>query len=372
MTAGDAGLAPLFEPFRHGSLSLANRVVMAPMTRWMSPGQVPGADVAAYYRRRAENGVGLIVTEGTTIDHPVASYSVRVPAFHGPALDGWRRVVGEVHEAGGKIVPQIWHVGAMRPPGGDHPNPERMNASPSGLYKPGGKRTTEPLNEDEINAIIASYAEAAHSARELGFDGVEVHGAHGYLIDQFLWSELNLREDGYGGDEVERTRFAVEVMSAIREAVGPDFPVILRISQWKQQDYDARLAKSPEVLGDILRPIADAGVDIFHCSQRRWWETEFEGSPMNFAGWVKHLTGRPTITVGSVGLAGAMSVTDIAENAGALNNLEPLCDRLETGEFDLVAVGRALLGDPAWVRKIQSCQFDALEPFNKAKLETLF
>lgn len=366
-------LAPLFEPFRLGSLDLRNRVVMAPMTRWMSPGQMPGADVAAYYRRRAENGVALIVTEGTTINHPVASYSVRVPAFHGAALDGWRRIVGEVHEAGGKVVPQIWHVGAMRPPGGDHPNPEQMNASPSGLYKPGGKHVADPLSEGEIQAIIASYAEAAHAAKELGFDGVEVHGAHGYLIDQFLWSALNLREDGYGGDAVERTRFAVEVISAIREAVGPKFPVILRISQWKQQDYDARLAENPEALGAILRPLADAGVDIFHCSQRRWWEPEFDGSPMNLAGWVKQLSGRPTITVGSVGLSGALSVTNISEAAaGATDNLAPLCDRLKTGEFDLVAVGRALIGDPAWVRKVQAGQFDALESFNKAKLETLF
>ena len=372
MTQVAHDLAPLFDPFISKSLILSNRVVMAPMTRWKSPGQVPGSDVAAYYRRRAENGVGLIVTEGTTIDHPVASYSVRVPAFHGAALEGWRRVVGEVHEAGGRIVPQIWHVGAMRPPGGDHPNPDMLNASPSGLYKPGGKRIAEPLTETEIQDIVARYAEAARAAQDLGFDGVEVHGAHGYLIDQFLWSALNQRDDGYGGDAVGRTRFAAEVIAAIRNAVGPDFPIILRISQWKQQDYGARLADTPEALAMILKPIADAGVDIFHCSQRRWNEAEFDGSPMNFAGWVKRLTGRPTITVGSVGLASALSIQDLGETAGASADLGPLCARLAAGEFDLVAVGRALIGDPAWVKKVRAGELDALEPFNKAKLETLY
>lgn len=364
---------PLFRAFSGGNLSLKNRIAMAPMTRWRSPGQIPGQDVADYYRRRAENEVGLIITEGTTIDHPVSSYSVRVPAFHGAALDGWRRVVDGVHTAGGKIMPQIWHVGIMRDPRIDeYPNSELPSASPSGLYKPGGKAVFEPMNLATIRAVVDSFARAAADAREIGFDGVEIHGAHGYLIDQFLWSDLNKRDaSDYGGDAIQRTRFAVDVVEAVRTAVGDDFPVCLRISQWKQQDYSARLAEKPELLKAILQPIANAGVDIFHCSERRYWATAFEGSPMNLAGWVKQLTGRPTITVGSIGLAGPMSVTNLGERTEISTDLGPLALRIAAGEFDIAAVGRALLVDPAWARKVKEGRFDELEPFDKAALEAL-
>lgn len=367
----DAALAPLFAPFAAGSLTLPNRVVMAPMTRWHSPGEVPGKDVAAYYRRRAEAGVGLIVTEGTTIGHPVASYSERVPAFHGPALYGWRRVVDEVHAAGGKIVPQLWHVGAMRSPSSDIPNRDHAALSPSGLHKPGAKPTGAAMSAADIASVVAAFAEAAASAREIGFDGLEIHGAHGYLLDQFLWEPLNLRSDDYGGGPVERTRFAVAVVAAMRRAVGPDFPIILRISQWKQQDYTAKLAVDPDALGRLLEPITAAGVDIYHCSQRRYWEPEFAGSDLNLAGWVKRLTGKPTITVGSIGLSGALSLKDIGEGAAANNDLAPLVDSLACGEFDLVAVGRALLADPQWLEKIREGRLDELRLFERTTLDTL-
>ena len=368
----DQSLAPLFQPVSMAGLSLRNRFAMAPMTRWRSPEQFPGPDVAAYYRRRAENDVALIITEGTTIDDPVSSYSVRTPAFHGAALDGWRRVVDGVHEAGAKIMPQIWHVGIMRDPrSDDYPNRDLPSASPSGLYKPGGKQVFEPIDRQRIRAIIDAFARAAADARALGFDGVEIHGAHGYIIDQFLWEALNRRSDEYGGGAVQRTRFAVEMIEAVRRAVGPDFPVVLRISQWKQQDYKARLADTPEQLKAIFQPIADAGVDIFHCSQRRYWEPEFEGSSMNLAGWIKQLTGRPTITVGSVGLAGALSVTDLGGRVETSTDFTDLAGRAERGEFDLVAVGRALIADHAWVRKVKEGRFDELQAFDKAALKTL-
>lgn len=368
-----SALAPLFTPFQGGGLALKNRFAMAPMTRWKSPAEIPGPDVAAYYRRRAENDVALILTEGTTLDHPVSSQSARTPAFHGRALDGWRRVVDEVHAAGGKIAPQLWHVGAMRLPKEDYPNADLPSATPSGLYKPGSKQIAPPLSAADIQRIVDSYARAAETARTLGFDAVEVHGAHGYLLDQFLWRELNLRQDEYGGDDVARTRFAVEVVAAIRAAIGPDFPLILRISQWKQQDYTAKLATSPEAFGALLQPIAQAGVDIFHCSQRRWWEPEFDGSDLNCAGWVKQLTGKPVITVGSVGLAGALALgAELGSLAEASTDIAPLARSVEDGVFDVVAVGRALLSDPEWVRKVKQGRLDELRPYDKTALETLY
>jgi 2,4-dienoyl-CoA reductase-like NADH-dependent reductase (Old Yellow Enzyme family) len=342
---------------------------MAPMTRSKSPESVPGPDVAAYYRRRAENETGLIITEGTTVDHAVSTMDVNIPKFYGEALPGWRRVVEAVHDVGGKIAPQIWHVGSARNPSGNVSNPEVGSASPSGYVKP-GKRAFEPLSKAEIAAIVRAFADGARDARELGFDAVEIHGAHGYLIDQFFWDGLNERADEYGGSLENRVRFGVEIVEAVRREVGPDFPVILRFSQWKQQDYAAKLAHTPEELNAFLTPLVKAGVDVFHCSQRRFWEPEFEGSDLNLAGWTKKLTGKPTITVGSVGLSGDF-ISGFAGESSSAAGLDDLVERLARDEFDLVAVGRALLVDPSWARKIHEGRMDELQPFVREALGTL-
>ncbi|HVJ55635.1 MAG TPA: NADH:flavin oxidoreductase [Aliidongia sp.] len=360
---------PLFTPFVSRNLSLANRIVMAPMTRSHSPGGVPGPDVAAYYRRRAENGVGLILTEGTLIDHPAAGNDPAVPRFHGAdALAGWAAVRQAVHEAGGRIMPQLWHVGTARRQG-QGPNPEIPPVGPSGLAKP-GKPVAEPLTENEIERLIAAYAVGAADARRLGFDGIELHGAHGYLIDQFFWDGTNQRTDRYGGDAVARTRFAVEVVRACRQAVGPDFPILLRFSQWKQQDYTVRLAETSDALEQFLAPLVEAGVDIFHCSTRRFWDPEFEGSTLNLAGWTRRLTGKPTITVGSIGLDNDMFEAFRGQGAG-LASVDRLIEMVAHDEVDLVAVGRALLSDPAWAAKLRDGRLDELRPFSVESLKVL-
>lgn len=362
----------LFKPFKHGTLELKNRIAMAPMTRSHSPNQVPGEDVAAYYRRRAEAEVGLIITEGTTVDHPVSSGDPNVPAFHGEAsLAGWKNVVDQVHEVGGKIMPQLWHVGIMRKPG-TGPNPEPESASPSGLLKP-GKQVAEPMAETEVQAVIDAFAKGAADAKRLGFDGVEIHGAHGYIIDQFFWGGTNLRDDAFGGSMVDRTRFGAEIVKAVRAQVGPDFPVVLRFSQWKQQDYDARLAPSPQELEAFLAPLTDAGVDIFHCSTRRFWEPEFDGSSMNLAGWTKKITGKPTISVGSVSLNEEFIATFAgAEAANDAGHMDDLIERMEADEFDLIAVGRALITDHEWARKVHEGRFNDLKPFTRESLATYY
>ncbi|MDU5949101.1 MAG: NADH:flavin oxidoreductase, partial [Paenibacillus macerans] len=293
--------AALFKPFEGGRLKLDNRIVMAPMTRSFSPDGIPGPNVAGYYRRRAENGVGLIITEGTLINHPAAGADHDVPHFYGEAaLEGWARVVREVHEAGGKIAPQIWHTGTARERE-KFPDSDADPIGPSGLSLT-GERVSEPLTVSEIKELVQAYAQAAADAKRIGFDAVELHGAHGYLIDQFFWEATNKRTDEYGGDLVGRTRFAVEVIEAVRAAVGPDFPIIFRFSQWKPVDYSAKLAAAPEELERFLAPLSAAGVDIFPASTRRFWEPEFAGSDLNLAGWTRKLTGKPAITVGSVGL----------------------------------------------------------------------
>ena len=360
---------PLFQPFSLKGLNLPNRIVMAPMTRSFSPGGVPGEDVVAYYRRRAENAVGLIITEGTMINHPAATNDPRVPLFHGEApLAGWKRVMDAVHAVGGRIMPQIWHIGTVRRVG-SAPNPDALPIGPSGLFKPGVK-VVEPMTEAEIAAVIAAYAQAAADAKRLGFDGVELHGAHGYLIDQFFWEGTNQRSDRYGGDMVARTRFAVEVIRACRRAVGPDFPIVLRYSQWKQQDYTARLASTPELLERFLAPLSDAGVDIFHCSTRRFWEPEFEGSALNLAGWTRKLTGKPVITVGSVSLDNDM-VAAFRGKAAAVTSIDKLIGMFQREEVDLVAVGRALLVDPEWAVKVREDRMHELLPFTPEALRSL-
>ncbi|MEK5031834.1 NADH:flavin oxidoreductase [Paenibacillus sp. FSL R7-0302] len=361
--------ATLFEPFEYGGLSLSNRVVMAPMTRVYSPGGVPGPEVAAYYRRRAEGGVGLIITEGTAIDHPAAVSHQDIPNFHGEAaLEGWAQVVREVHAAGGKIMPQLWHVGMARKIG-EEPNASALPIGPSGLNL-AGEQVTEPMTKSEIQAIVSAFAKAAKAAKAIGFDGIELHGAHGYLIDQFFWEKTNRRTDEYGGDLEARTTFAVEVVDACRRAVGPDFPIVLRFSQWKAGAYDAKLAESPEDLARFLTPLSNAGVDIFHCSTRRFWEPEFAGSELNLAGWTKKITGKPAITVGSVGLDSAF--TSAVTEKDQDDNIDRLLERLEKGEFDLVAVGRALISDPAWPAKVQAGKINEIIPFTSESTKTLF
>ena len=358
----------LFSPFAFKGLTLRNRIVMAPMTRSFSPEGVATEEVAAYYRRRAENEVGLIVTEGTGVDRPASLNDPNIPKFHGEAaLAGWGKVAAETHKGGGLIAPQLWHVGAVR----GRTEATAPSDSPSGLSSPGTK-FGEPMTDAEVADAIRAFADGAADAQRLGFDAVELHGAHGYLIDQFFWDGTNEREDAYGSKGLPgRARFAADILRAVRKAVGPDYPIIIRISQWKQQDFTVKLAHDPKALEAWLTALTDAGADILHCSQRRVWEPEFEGSDLNFAGWAKKLTGAPTITVGSVGLTGEF----IASYGGEASQPAPLDDllaRLEREEFDLVAVGRALLQDPEWVVKVRDGRTEELKSFDRSAMGVLF
>lgn len=366
-----SGLGSLFTPLKIRGVQLANRFVMAPMTRSFSPDGVPGPDVAAYYRRRAEGGTGLIITEGVGVDHPACVGEGGlgeddVPHLFGEAaLAGWKRVVEEVHAAGGFIFPQLWHQGPMRTHG-TGPYPDAPSMRPSGLWGPAGELTslpaeyvaraavvTRPMTESEIQEVIDGYGRSAAHAKALGFDGIAIHGAHGYLIDTFLWAETNRRTDRFGGDRRGRARFAAEVVAAIRAAVGPALPIVFRFSQWKQQAFKGRLATTPQELEEVLGPIAAAGVDVFDASQRYFNRAEFEGSPMNLAGWAKRVTGKLSMAVGGVGLDRGMYDSNRTGQADTHASFAPLLERFERGEFDLVGVGRSLLNDARWVERVQ-------------------
>ncbi|TKY80952.1 NADH:flavin oxidoreductase [Pectobacterium polonicum] len=362
----------LFSSFTVKGLTLPNRIVMAPMTRGMAEEGIPGSANAEYYRRRAEGGVGLILTEGTVVDRPASRNMPGIPFFHGEAaLAGWDAVAKAVHAAGGRIGPQIWHTGSTHGRGWE---PDAPVESPSGLVGPDESRGVV-MTEEAIADTVAAFARAAADAKRLGFDTLELHGAHGYLIDQFFWPGTNKRTDVFGGATIrERSHFAAEIIRAVRTAIGDDFPLILRVSQWKQQDYRARLATSPQEMTDWLAPLVEAGVDVLHCSQRRFWEPEFpeiDGAEgLNFAGWAKKLTGAATISVGSVGLSSDFFAAFGGEGSGtaALDNLYA---RMEREEFDLIAVGRVLLSDAQWVQKVRSGQTDKLRGFDAADLAVL-
>ena len=359
----NSALSMLFKPFSVGNLSLPNRIVMAPMTRGQSPRNIPTGETARYYRRRAEGGAGLLITECTFIEHPTANGFTDAPAFYGDdALTGWRRVVEEVHEAGAKIVPQIWHAGASREPG-TAPNGSLPGSGPMDIAR-NGRLIVKGMDQTDIDDVIDGFAKAAADAKSVGFDGVEIHGAHSYLIDQFLWDRSNRRADRYGGSIENRVRLACEVVEAVRSAVGEGFPIIFRFSQWKLTDYDARIAHSERELERVLLPLARAGVDIFHASTRRFWEPGFSDSGLSLAGWAKKLTGKPVIAVGSVGIDKPFSLEMFSEAISSQPKSVDLIERkLKDGEFDLVAVGRAILADPDWPRKIRAGRLEEITPF---------
>lgn len=368
-------VSPLFRPLQIGALELRNRIVMAPMTREAAPGGIPTEQMASYYRRRAAGGTALIVTEGAP-PNAAGTFGTAVPRMYGNDVrEGWSRVVAGVHAEGAAVFAQLWHVGAFSPSligMADSLPPDHLRLSPSGLAGPGRPFGTVMTVED-IEQTVADFGLAAVLAREIGFDGIEIHGAHGYLPDQFLWSATNHRDDSYGDVQDARTRFACELVRACKRCAGADFPLSFRLSQWKQFDYEARLANSPQELAKVVVPLAAAGVDLFHCSTRRFWEAEFADDERNLAAWVRALTARPTITVGSVSLDTEFKAPAGKLHSGAVaGHIAQLERGLLAGDYDLVAIGRALLANPDWVRKVSTGQSASLRAFDKSMLQDLF
>jgi 2,4-dienoyl-CoA reductase-like NADH-dependent reductase (Old Yellow Enzyme family) len=370
----------LFEPVQIGKLTLRNRIAMSPMTREFADNGVLPPESAPYYASRAAGGTGLIITEATTIDHEVAHYSTREPYMFGEAaLASWRRVVEAVHAEGGAIFPQLWHTGINRKRKRTH-NPDVPSIGPSdissaqlaegeGKSLPSDRSSAapRPATQADIDTIVAAFGQAAYEAQQVGCDGVAIHGAHGYLLYQFYWERSNKREDGYGGSFDNRSRLAIEVVREIRRRVGPDFPIMFRFSQWAGWDYAAKLAPDPKGLERLLLPLVDAGVDIFDASTRRFWLPEFDGSDLNLAGWAHRITGKPTMTVGSVGLESPLGDPGTLTGV-ATDNLRRLIEMVERGDFQIVGVGRALLANPGWADIVREGRWDALQPYDASRI----
>ena len=358
----------LFSEYNMNGLNLTNRVVMAPMTRNFSPNGVPKDYAPTYYARRAQGGVGLIITEGVEVSHRAASGYPNCPNLEtDEAKKMWEKVVNKVHENNSSIFCQLWHVGGIRKPGMP-PIPEVPGFTPSGYVVP-GKKVAHEMSHDEIKELIEIYAEDAKICEEIGFDGVEIHGAHGYLIDQFFWDKINLRTDEYGGSIENRSRFAKEILEASQEKTSDSFQVGIRVSQWKQQDYEAKITSDADELNQFFNILKNAGADFIHCSNRRFWEGEFNSKGKNLAGVAKEATGLPTISVGSVGLDKDFIKLYSGDHKTQTADLDALHEKLNKSEFDLIAVGRALLSDPDWANKVQDGKEDQIVPFDKSFVE---
>lgn len=342
------------------------------MTRHRAAGGIPTHENAAYYARRAKADVGLILSEGTWIPHASAGNHMSVPRFYGAdALAGWKVVLDAVHDAGGRMMPQLWHAGMVRNPQDMAVlNPGVPSIGPSGLgfEKLGDAapaKLSRPMSLADVDGVIEAYGIAARSAEQLGFDGIEIHGGHGYLIDQFFWNVTNKRSDRFGGKIRNRSQFAAEIVRECRRTTRSDFPISFRFSQWKVANYGAILVHNPGELEQFLDPLLMAGVDILHCSTRRYWDPAFDRSPLSLAGWTRRISGKPTVIVGSIGLDRIYESRHF-EPANYVANSAPL-DRLlsmyANDEFDLVAVGRALLVDPNWATKVRAGRGREISPF---------
>ena len=363
--AADYDIMPLLQPLQVRGLQLRNRFVMPGMQRYWCADGAPDRRLREYYRRRVLGGVSLVISESCAVDHPSATKNPTFARISPGTREAWRRCVAGVHEAGGAMFLQLWHQGAVNYGGDAESNPDFVALSPSGLSHPGetfGRAATEA----ELSSIKRAFVRGALDAAEIGADGVELHAAHGFLLDQFLWPGTNPRTDRYGGPAItDRATFVAEVARAVREATGPDFAISIRISQWKESDYDAKIVQEPGELGQLVSMLRSAGVDIFHASTRRFWTPEWKGSDLGLAGWVKSFTDAPVIAVGSVGLdIDVMASLDGQEGrpTGA-SRIAELLRRFQRGDFDLVSVGRSQIGDPEWVTKVADHRIPDIRPF---------
>ncbi|MCU1671327.1 MAG: NADH:flavin oxidoreductase/NADH oxidase [Blastococcus sp.] len=324
----------LFNPVALGDLQLANRVAMAPLTRMRSGASgVPGDLVVEHYRQRA--GVGLIITEGTYPNHESQAFVGQPGIVTDEQVEGWRRVAAAVHGRGGRIVMQVMHGGRAT-----HPdiNGGRRVVAPSALAIDGDTHTEKgkqaypvpyALTTEEVRATLADIVAASRRAVEAGLDGVEIHGANGYLLHEFLSPASNQRTDEYGGSPENRARFAVEVVTAVAEAIGAG-RVGLRISPEHniqgafETDRDDVLATYGSLL-DQLKPLGLAYLSVLHREPAGDLVQELR---RRFGGPLIANSGFGTVTT--------------RDEAVAL---------IEASHADAVAVGRAVIANPDLVER---------------------
>lgn len=369
MTAPD--LSPLFQPLALGAVTLRNRFVMPAMQMGFTEHCGPSTRTIDYLRARAEGGTGLIFSESCAPDHASGYWQAAFCVLNDETRGRWAELADAVKSAGAAFAIQLWHPGGQRRPVEGFAHAEAPTLSPSGLIavdREGGRAMTR----DEMDDLADAFVRAAEVAKAIGADGVEVHAAHGYLMDQFLWAETNVREDGYGGPALEdRARYPLAVAAAIRQACGPDFLLSLRFSQFKEVDYGARVFETPEELAAFGALARAAGIDLLNVSSRRFAKPEWpeHDATLGIAGWTRKLAGLPVMTTGSIGLSKDIFADLFDGEDPALyiaGDLAELIRRFAAGEFDLVGVGRMHIANADFATKLREGRLDDLRLYNKA------
>ncbi len=335
----------LFDPVQAGDLRLANRIVMAPLTRNRSPGAVPPPLVATYYAQRAS--AGLLITEATAISHQAQGYADVPGLWSDEQVAAWKRVTDAVHAAGGRIVTQLWHVGrvshvALQPGGAAPVAPSAITANTKTyLIEDGVGRfvpTSQPraLALEELPGIVADYRRAARNAIAAGFDGIEIHGANGYLLDQFLKTGTNHRSDAYGGSIENRARLLLEVMQAVVEAIGAG-RVGLRLSPVTPAN-DVVDADPQPLFTHVVRALGPMGLAYLHLIEgSTGGPREVDGRPFDYAALRQAWR--------DAGGTGAWMVNNGYDRALAEQALQQ--------GADLVAFGRPFISNPDLVERLR-------------------
>ncbi|MBX3621726.1 MAG: alkene reductase [Rhizobacter sp.] len=348
-------MTSLFEPTRVGDIPVANRIVMAPLTRnRAAAGQVPSDLAVTYYAQRAT--AGLIVTEASQVCPEGQGYLDTPGIYSAEQVAGWKKVTDAVHARGGRIVIQLWHVGRIShvslQPGGQAPvAPSAIRAKSKTFLAHGFTEVSEPraLRLDEIPGIVAAYRQAARNAIEAGFDGVEVHGANGYLLEQFLRDSTNHRTDAYGGPIENRARLLVEVMQAVCDEIGGG-RTGLRLSPVTPANDAGQDSDAMALFSHVIDRLAPMKLAYLHLIEGATGGPR-DAVPFDFAALRRRFKAAHP--------AGAWMVNNGYDRQMAI-------DVVARGEADLVAFGRPFIGNPDLVRRLK--EGAALSPLKQALL----
>ncbi|MFZ6733730.1 NADH:flavin oxidoreductase [Undibacterium sp. Ji42W] len=331
----------LFKPQCIGSMSLKNRLAVAPMTRISATddGCATG-QMAGYYSAFAEGGFGLVISEGIYTDKAYSQGYWNQPGLSDDTQrHAWATVIGRVHKGGACMVAQLMHAGALSQgnlyrSGTVGPSALRPKGQQMAFYRgKGDYPIPRAMVHEEIAEAIHGFADAAVRAQQAGFDGVEIHGANGYLLDQFLTEETNLRNDSYGGDVERRLRLIFEVVHAVRTAVGPAFTLGLRISQGKVNDRTHKWRNAENKAALIFGTLAKLPIDYLHTTEFEAWQSAF-GNGASLASLARQHAGVPVIANGS------------------LHDPTRATGLIASGQADLVSLGRGALTHADWPTRV--------------------